>query len=199
LAALPQLRRARVVASYAPTQGELDPNGFRALLVPPLMAPQLLFPRVCGSHNLSLHACEPAELHPGAFGILEPVATVPRVEVQKAEVILLPGLAFDRCGARLGYGKGYYDSLLAGFGESTETGAAEVAGTTLVAAPAKPEVAGVDVLPRLPRLSEAGEARPLLVGISYDETLFEHIPSEPHDVRVDAVVTPTQTLWATHG
>ena len=56
-----------------------------------------------------------ADCEPGAYGILEPVeglpVVVPEPEVQS--IILMPGLAFDLSGARMGYGGGYYDRYLA--------------------------------------------------------------------------------------
>ena len=49
----------------------------------------------------------------GAFGIREPVAGCTLVPVKKLDLLLVPGLAFDPHGHRLGRGKGYYDQLLA--------------------------------------------------------------------------------------
>jgi 5-formyltetrahydrofolate cyclo-ligase len=117
---------------------------------------RLVFPRVCDDGALALHHCKAEALEPGAFGILEPSADEPVVSLEEVDVILVPGLAFDTYGNRLGYGKGYYDRLLT----------------------------GMDALLRCP----------LLVGISYDETLFECLPSEPHDIRMDVIATPTQVL-----
>lgn len=52
-----------------------------------------------------------AALEPKAFGLLEPPASAPEIT---PEVLLVPFLAFDREGYRIGYGAGYYDMTLAG-------------------------------------------------------------------------------------
>lgn len=51
------------------------------------------------------------DLEKGAYGISEPKAVKP-ADLADIDFILVPGLAFDKKGNRMGFGKGYYDKLL---------------------------------------------------------------------------------------
>jgi len=86
-----------------------------------------------------------SELLPGRFGILEPQSTHPISELE-FEMVVIPGIAYDRSGNRIGSGGGYYDRFLSGISA-------------------------------------------FKVGLGFDFQMLEALPSESHDVVLDAVVT----------
>ncbi|MCA9776446.1 MAG: 5-formyltetrahydrofolate cyclo-ligase [Candidatus Eremiobacteraeota bacterium] len=65
------------------------------------------------SKELTHHTFLPHQLEKNSWGILEPQATAPRLEPTEFDMVLVPMLAFDKSGFRLGYGGGYYDKFLA--------------------------------------------------------------------------------------
>lgn len=72
---------------------------------------QFFLPRVNGV-NLEILPYDESRLEIGSFHIEEPSGTDVH-PVEEIEVIVVPGVAFDRRGRRLGRGKGFYDRLLA--------------------------------------------------------------------------------------
>jgi 5-formyltetrahydrofolate cyclo-ligase len=73
----------------------------------------------CVEKNLVWHECnltQPNHLQAGAYGILEPLPTLPVIKADTVDLILVPAVGCDRQGFRLGYGGGFYDRL---FSDST--------------------------------------------------------------------------------
>lgn len=64
--------------------------------------------------HLTLHPWESAT-EQSRFGYLQPPADAPQFALGAVDAVLLPGLAYDRRGVRLGYGGGFYDRLLPGY------------------------------------------------------------------------------------
>lgn len=72
---------------------------------------QLLLPKVVGD-DLELRCFhDVSELKIGSFGIAEPTGKL-FTDYAQIDMVVVPGIAFDHCGNRLGRGKGYYDRLL---------------------------------------------------------------------------------------
>lgn len=112
LLGLPEYLRADTVMTYMSFGEEVDTHEFFDRLVADCKV--ILLPRVDRARRaLAVHRVARAtDLVPGVWGILEPRSDLPVASVDAADLILMPGLAFDRAGNRLGYGAGYYDRLL---------------------------------------------------------------------------------------
>lgn len=156
--ALPEYAAARVVHSYVSSLGnELDTRALirccleqgRRVIVP-VVRP--------GSKTLGHAEIESLdELQPDRWYLLTPPPGAERWLYRLAEIdlILVPGVAFDPQGNRLGLGGGYYDRFLAQI--------------------------------RAPR-----------AGLTYDQLLLPELTPEPHDIRMDLVITPSRTIRCCH-
>lgn len=103
-------RGARHVVVYAARPGELDPSAI-AVAAHGVGIPTF-YPRVEES-GLTFRRARHDELGAGRWGLREPSPEAPRLDPAAAHVlVVVPGLAFDRCGHRLGTGRGYYDRAL---------------------------------------------------------------------------------------
>ena len=105
---------------------------------------RFFLPRVNGV-NLDILPYEETRLELGSFHIEEPTGD-DVVNVDDIELMVVPAVAFDRKGNRLGRGKGFYDRLLS-------------------------------------------TSKATKIGVGYEFQLFDSIPSEPHDVAMDMVIT----------
>lgn len=103
-------RQASCIALYHAIPGEVQTAGIlerwsdkKRLLLPLVVGDDLCFSPYRSDDTLT----------PGAFGILEPTETETAIPESAIDLIIVPGIAFDRQLNRMGRGKGYYDRLLA--------------------------------------------------------------------------------------
>lgn len=160
IAALPTWRAARVVLLTLPFRSEWDA---RLVARDALAAGKTVaLPRVDASvRMLRALAIEDLDrdVEPGYRGIPEPRVGCPAIALDRIDWVLVPGVAFDTAGRRLGYGGGYYDRLLP-FVSPT---AARVAGAfdmqIVDAVPTAAHDLGVDVVVTEQRTLYCGDRR----------------------------------------
>jgi len=154
LVARPDFAAAKVVLMTLSFGSEWDT---RPLLATALShGKTVAIPRVnAGRRMLELHAvCDLAEdVAPGYRGILEPRGHCAAVAIETIDWILVPGVAFDAHGRRIGDGGGYYDRLL----------------------------------PTLP-------ATALRIAGAFEVQLVDRVPTAPHDLALDAIVTEARVI-----
>ncbi len=103
-------REARCLALYSAIHNEVSTDEILGQALD--RGKSLVFPRVSGEDLEFVLIESPSELVSGAFGVKEP-KSCNLVPVEKLDLIVVPGVAFDQRGHRLGYGRGYYDRVLA--------------------------------------------------------------------------------------
>ncbi len=156
--ALPCYQHARVVLGYMAFDHEVLTDG----LMHQAMASgkQIVLPMVqVDRKGMRLYAIEDLEhdLAPGYRGILEPCPRRTRaVAPEILELVLIPGVAFDLRGGRLGFGAGFYDRLLSRLSRDIPT-----------------------------------------VGLAFDFQVIPRLPSQPHDIILDAIVTERGVIGGT--
>lgn len=116
LFSLPEYQAAETVLFYVDVRGEART---RWVLPDVLSSGKCLVVPYCVGTELELFRLRDlSELTAGRFGILEPDPVLRdlsdrRVAPEELDLLIVPGVAFDRRGGRLGHGFGYYDRLLA--------------------------------------------------------------------------------------
>jgi 5-formyltetrahydrofolate cyclo-ligase len=107
---------AQTVALCAPRRDEPDLRLLGELEAYPDRV--FLFPRIDGSRMVFVRTEAWSELRPGQFGLGTPIGPA---WAQPPQLVVVPGLAFDRTGRRLGRGTGFYDRYLALLPRDTRT------------------------------------------------------------------------------
>lgn len=134
-------KKAKTVMLYMPIKGEADVTG--------LLGDEKLFlaPVTEGDE---MYACRVGEMVKGAFGVPEPFDKTP-FDKKDIDLVIVPGVAFDKEGNRMGFGKGYYDRFLK-------------------------------------------DMKAVKAGVCHAFQLMDKIPSAPHDVKMDMIVTE-RGIW----
>ena len=143
---LPEFQRARVVLLYWSMADEVQTHAFverwyrdKTLLLPCVDGDDLVLRQYTGPECMVAGE---------QFGIGEPDASLPAfTALERIDLIIVPGVAFDSEGNRMGRGRGFYDRLL----KSTPNA--------------------------------------VKVGVAYDFQMLDTIPVEPHDVKMNRVIT----------
>jgi 5-formyltetrahydrofolate cyclo-ligase len=112
LETLPEFIEARSVAGYWACDGELPLN--LALAAVALRGQPIYLPQVDGPRHLRFAPWKLGdEVQPNRYGIPEPVVGRGLLQPDALDLVLVPLLAFDRHGNRIGYGGGFYDASFA--------------------------------------------------------------------------------------
>ena len=109
-----KLKSAKRIALYRATGGELPCDALAESLMK--KGKICCFPRIEGDEMVF---CDCDDLSgkyfaTGAFGILEPISAIPAVDPGSIDVVVLPAVAYNEEGTRLGQGRGFYDRFYAG-------------------------------------------------------------------------------------
>ena len=143
LEAHPAFRAANTVLLYHSLNDEVDTHDFirkwsnkKQILLPVVVGNELELRLYTGTEDMQI----------SNYGIEEPMREA-YTDYESIDFIVVPGVAFDQKGNRLGRGKGYYDRLL----------------------------------PHIPSAYKAG--------ICFPFQLVEEVPAEPHDIRMDIIIT----------
>jgi 5-formyltetrahydrofolate cyclo-ligase len=109
---LPTLREARCIFCFVPFRSEVDTRPFLHTM---LEAGRVVaVPRVEGPRRMVAVRISDLEddLVAGHWGIPEPRQGLPVIEPEEIDLVVLPGVAFDEDGCRIGYGGGFYDTFI---------------------------------------------------------------------------------------
>ena len=150
LLALPALKKAGNVLVYSDFDSEVKTAALTGWLL--YQGSQVFLPVV---YQKEMHAAniKSAALELSCFGVAQPkYEEAEIIDPEKLDIVIVPGVAFDREKNRIGFGGGYYDSFL----------------------------------------KHAPQAKK--IGLAYDFQVLDQVMPETHDVKMDMIITPDETI-----
>lgn len=167
LAGLPEFQNARGVHCFVSMRDEVDTEpifkacwGAGKVTFVPVQVPER-------SVLESARRNPGDELAEGPFGVPEPPLHSRRaVSLREIDLVLAPGVAFDRGGNRLGYGRGYYDKFLISFGKNFVKNSRD----------------------------EFARPAPAVIALAFGVQIVEEVPRDPWDVAMTTILTEQEII-----
>ena len=100
---------ANTIAIYSSLPDEVNTTMIINMCI--LLGKKICFPKIKDNNMEFYYINDTDELVPGTLNILEP-STNELVDIKDIDLMIVPGVCFDKNNNRLGYGKGYYDKYL---------------------------------------------------------------------------------------
>lgn len=144
---MPEFKEAKTVLMYWSVSDELPTHAF---IKKWCIDKTILLPVVKGHHMTIRPFISEEMLKQGDFKIMEPKSGNNYLKI--VDLVIVPGVAFDRKKKRIGRGKGYYDKYFKS--KSIKKW-----------------------------------------GVGFDFQLYEIIPSASYDIKMDRIITPSETIW----
>lgn len=110
LISLNSYKRAKKVFVYIGFGSEINTKSLIEIMLKE--GKEVFVPKVLEEEMIALKITSLNNLIESKFKILEPVGEKSDIDGEEFDLIIMPGVAFDRSGNRIGYGKGYYDKYL---------------------------------------------------------------------------------------
>ncbi|RUM60718.1 MAG: 5-formyltetrahydrofolate cyclo-ligase [Persephonella sp.] len=162
--------KSNVILLYYPHRNEVDTKPIiRELLK---RKKTVLLPKVEKNRILPIFISDISDLKEGFAGIKEPEGKV--YPKEKIDIVVVPAVAYDRKGYRLGYGKGFYDRFLKDF----QNLKGKLCFKTKV---------------------RRNRFETQLIGLAYDFQVLDKLPHEKHDIPVDIIITPKEVIKTGRG
>lgn len=110
LISLNSYKRAKKIFIYIGFGSEINTKSLIEIMLKE--GKEVFVPKVLEEEMIALKITSLNNLIESKFKILEPIGEKSDIDGEEFDLIIMPGVAFDRSGNRIGYGKGYYDKYL---------------------------------------------------------------------------------------